>query len=123
MYPPDFYRDHHEPSEMSTDDIVSCYGLAVRLRKYEHGPSLDTALRVYLFTARQELAARGREHLERIREYLPVYYDPARRRATYGPGVELFDPPQEDERNGEPSGYPRGRELMQHAGAGREITK
>jgi hypothetical protein len=29
------------------------------------------------------------EELERVREYLPVYYDPTRREALFGPGAPL----------------------------------
>jgi hypothetical protein len=105
------HRNHHEPHEMSTDDIVACYELAARLRKYEHGPSLDMTLRLYLFSARQELATRGREHLERIRDYLPVYYDPTRKRTLHGPGAELYQPAERGERDDLPGHPPILRRL------------
>jgi hypothetical protein len=83
-------RNQHQPAEMSTDDLTASYGLATRLRAYEHEPSLDQALRLWLFLARQELTARG--ELERVREWLPVYYDPGRRNPLYGPGAALATP-------------------------------
>ena len=77
----------HEPEAMSTDDLVVCYGLAARLKTYEHGSSLDTALRLWMFTAQQEL--KKRDQLERIRDWLPVYIDPTRRNPVYGPRAAL----------------------------------
>jgi hypothetical protein len=59
---------------MSTDDLAACYGLAGRLRRYEPDSSLNQALRLWMFTARKELEARG--ELERVREWLAVYFDP-----------------------------------------------
>ncbi|HTU73760.1 MAG TPA: hypothetical protein VMG38_09595 [Trebonia sp.] len=90
MWPPEMDRHHHEPAEMSTDDLVAAYALAVRFRSYEVGPSADTSLRLWQFTARQVLTERG--DLERIREHLPVYFDPNRKNAVYGPGAALATP-------------------------------
>jgi hypothetical protein len=84
-------RDNHEPGEMSTDDLVTCYELAGRLRRHEPAVSLDLSLSLWMFTARTELKARG--ELERVREWLPVYFDPTMREAMFGPGAELADPP------------------------------
>jgi hypothetical protein len=86
----DDYRHHHEPGVMSTDDLVACYGLAGRLRQYEHEQSLDGALRLWMFAARKELESRG--ELERVREWLPVYFDPTRRNPVSGPGTALAGP-------------------------------
>jgi hypothetical protein len=72
---------------MSTDELVDCYGLAARLKSYGHGPSLDIALRLWMFRAQRELKNRGQ--LERIRDWLPVYFDPTRRTPVYGPGAAL----------------------------------
>jgi hypothetical protein len=41
----------------------------------------------WLGNAQQELGAR--EEQERVREYLPVYYDPSRRASVFGPGAPL----------------------------------
>ncbi|HUN31493.1 MAG TPA: hypothetical protein VMU95_05680, partial [Trebonia sp.] len=54
------------------------------------GPSLDGSIRLWQFTARQVLTERG--HLDRIREHLPVYYDPSRKNSVYGPGAPLASP-------------------------------
>ena len=39
----------------------------------------------------EELEKRG--ELERVREFLPVYHDPSRRQAVFGPGAKLATPP------------------------------
>ena len=80
-------RSWHEPKDMSTDDMVVCYELATRLRRHEPPHDLDSALGKWLDRAREELAARN--ELQRVREYLPVYYDPARQTPVYGPGATL----------------------------------
>lgn len=90
----DDFRKQHEPEALSTDDLVACYGLAGRLRSYEHGPQLDIALRLWMFKAQQELKKRG--ELERIRDWLPVYIDPTRRNPVYGPRAALCQP-QDDQ--------------------------
>ena len=41
----------------------------------------------WLVNAREELKAR--KELERVREYLPVYYDPTRKTTVFGPGAPL----------------------------------
>jgi hypothetical protein len=48
---------------------------------------LDAMLRRWLINARAELTTR--KELERVREFLPVYYDPTRRNAVFGPGAPL----------------------------------
>ena len=103
------FRVFHGPGEMSTDDLVACYGLAGRLRRFEPECSLDRALRVWMFTAREELAARG--ELERVREWLPVYFDPTRREPVFGPGAALAGPAAGDEK-----GLAVARSLRQIAG-------
>jgi hypothetical protein len=62
---PEHYRRHHEPKDMSTDDVVACFELAVRLRSFEPDASLDHSLEMYLSRARRELEERG--ELERVR--------------------------------------------------------
>jgi hypothetical protein len=88
-------RDHHEPGEMSTDDLVACYGLAGRLRRLEPAAALDLALRLWMFTARKVLEARG--ELERVREWLPVYFDPTMREPLSGPGAAPAGPVGDEE--------------------------
>jgi hypothetical protein len=46
-----------------------------------------SALDKWLERARGELTARN--ELQRVREYLAVYYDPARQSPVYGPGATL----------------------------------
>jgi hypothetical protein len=101
-------RESHEPGDMSTDDLVTCYGLAGRLRRYEPAVSLDQSLGLWMFTARMELKARG--ELERVREWLPVYFDPTRREAMFGPGAELADPPVSSDKGTE-AGRPPLRQI------------
>ena len=48
---------------------------------------LDAALARWLVNAQEELKAR--KELERGREFLPVYFDPTRREALFGPGAPL----------------------------------
>ena len=67
------------------------------------------ALGLWMFTVRTELKARG--ELERVREWLPVYFDPTRREAMFGPGAELANPPMSSEKGAE-----TGRPLRQIAG-------
>jgi hypothetical protein len=83
-------RDNHEPGEMSTDDLVACYGLAGRLRRHEPASALDLALRLWMFKARTVLGSRG--ELERVREWLPVYFDPTMRDPVFGPGAGVGGP-------------------------------
>src|SRR5215471_9254245 len=80
-------RKRQEPKEMTSDDLVAAFGLATRLRAHEVDWQLDAMLHRWLANAQQELAAR--EELERVREYLPVYYDPSRRASVFGPGAPL----------------------------------
>jgi hypothetical protein len=80
-------RRYRETREMSTDELAACYGLAGRLRRYELHSSLDQALRLWMFAAREVLESRG--ELERVREWLPVYYDPTREVRVFGPGAAL----------------------------------
>lgn len=96
-------RKQHEPEAMRTDDLVASYGLAARLRAYEHGPSLDIALRLWMFRAQQELTKRSQ--LERIRDWLPVYIDPTRRNPVYGPRATLRQSP--DDQTDFPATEPR----------------
>jgi hypothetical protein len=101
-------RNSHDPGQVSTDDLVTCYGLAGRLRRHEPAASLDMSLRLWMFTARQELESRGK--LELIRDWLPVYFDPTKRNPVFGPGAALAGPP------GDEKGAPAVRSLRQIAG-------
>lgn len=72
---------------MSTDDLVAAFGLATRLRACEVTSMLDVILKQWLLAAQEELTAR--KELERVREFLPVYYDPSRKAPVFGPGAPL----------------------------------
>jgi hypothetical protein len=80
-------RKRQEPKEMRSDDLVAAFGLATRLRACEVDSVLDVMLKRWLLAAQEELKAR--KELERVREHLPVYYDPTRRNAVFGPGAPL----------------------------------
>ena len=93
---PEPQKEHHEPGgrrhqpieKMSTEDIAAAYGDGVRFRS--HGPSygmLDDYLARWLKLARDELGKRGQ--LDTIKEHLPVYFDPSRTPALFGPGAPL----------------------------------
>jgi hypothetical protein len=80
-------RKRQEVKAMSTDDLVAAFGLATRLRAHEVDWQLDLALKRWLLTAQEVLT--GRKELERVREHLPVYFDPTRKTPVYGPGAPL----------------------------------
>ena len=72
---------------MTSDDLVSAFGLATRLRAHEVDWQLDAVLSRWLGRAQEEL--KDRRELDRVREFLPVYYDPSRRVAVFGPAPAL----------------------------------
>jgi hypothetical protein len=72
---------------MSTDDLAAAFGLATRLRAREVSSLLDVTLKNWLLAAHSVLEKRN--ELERVREFLPVYYDPSRRDSLFGPGAPL----------------------------------
>lgn len=72
---------------MASEDLAAAYGDATRLRAHELGWQLDGTLGNWMKDARDVLAKRG--HLEFIREFLPVYYDPSRKAPVFGPGGKL----------------------------------
>jgi hypothetical protein len=80
-------RKRQEPREMTSDDLVAAFGHATRLRACEVDSLLDVTLKRWLLSAQKVLESR--KQLERVREFLPVYYDPTRREALFGPGAPL----------------------------------
>lgn len=84
------YRTHHEPESMSSDALVACYGLAGRLRQHEVAASLDGHLELWMGCARRELESRGQ--LDRIREWLPIVFDPTMKNPLSGHGAKLVSP-------------------------------
>jgi hypothetical protein len=80
-------RKQRKPGEMTIDDLVAAFGLATRLRAREVDYGLDVMLKQWLAAAMTELKAR--KELDRVREFLPVYYDPTRSVQVFGPGAAL----------------------------------
>jgi hypothetical protein len=80
-------RNTRKPDEMPSEDLAAAYGDAARLRAHEVEYTLDLWLGNWMKDVRDVLARRG--HLERIREFLPFYFDPSRRQALFGPGGKL----------------------------------
>jgi hypothetical protein len=72
---------------MPLDDLVLAFGLATRLRACEVAEMLDHYLGQWLESARNELESR--KELDRVREHLPLYFDPSRRQTVFGPGAAL----------------------------------
>jgi hypothetical protein len=71
--------------------LAAAYGHATRLRAHEVEYQLDLWLGRWMKDVRDVLARRG--HLDLIREFLAVYFDPSRKQAVFGPGGTLV--PQE----------------------------
>ena len=80
-------RKRLKPGEMASDDLVSAFALATRLRAHEVDYGLDVMLKGFLAEAVKVLGSR--KELDRVREFLPVYYDPTRKVAVFGPGAAL----------------------------------
>jgi hypothetical protein len=80
-------RKTQRPEKMTLDDLVLAFGLATRLRACEVADMLDHYLGQWLESARRELE--NRKELDRVREYLPLYFDPSRRQTVFGPGAPL----------------------------------
>jgi hypothetical protein len=80
-------RNTHNPDEMASEDLAAAYGHAARLRAHEVEYQLDLWLGKWMEAVRRVLAKRG--HLDLIREYLPLYFDPSRKQAVFGPGGQL----------------------------------
>lgn len=81
-------RKNQRAQDMASEDLAAAYGDATRLRAHELGWQLDEALGNWLKGARNVLAERG--HLDLVREHLPVYFDPSRKQAVFGPGAALI---------------------------------
>jgi hypothetical protein len=79
-------RKTQRPEKMTLDDLVLAFELATRLRACEVADMLDHYLGQWLEAARRELE--NRKELDRVREYLPLYFDPSRQ-TVFGPGAPL----------------------------------
>jgi hypothetical protein len=80
-------RKTQRPEKMTLDDLVLAFELATRLRACEVADMLDYQLEQRLEAARRELE--NRKELDRVREYLPLYFDPSRGQIVFGPGAAL----------------------------------
>lgn len=88
-------KEPHEPGgrktqrieEMSSEALAAAYGDGVRFRSHGISYTIDQSLGFWLRDAREELKKRG--HLELVKECLPVYFDPSRTPAVFGPGAAM----------------------------------
>jgi hypothetical protein len=80
-------RKHQRIEEMSSEALAAAYGDGVRFRSHAISYATDQSLAYWLRDAREELRKRG--HLELIKECLPVYFDPSRSPAVFGPGAPM----------------------------------
>jgi hypothetical protein len=80
-------RKHQLIEKMSTEDLAAAYGDGVRFRSHGIASWTDETLRRWLKDARDELGKRGK--LDLIKDHLPVYFDPSRTPAVFGPGAEM----------------------------------
>ena len=80
-------RKHQLIEKMSTDDLAAAYGDGVRFRSHGISSWTDETLGRWLRDAREELRKRGQ--LDLIKEHLPVYFDPSRDPAVFGPGAPM----------------------------------
>jgi hypothetical protein len=92
---PEPEKEVHEPGgrktqsidKMSSDALAAAYGDGVRFRSHAISYTIDQTLGFWLRDAREELRKRG--HLDLVKEYLPVYFDPSRNPAVFGPGASM----------------------------------
>lgn len=80
-------RKHQMIDKMSNEALAAAYGDGVRFRSHGITPWTDETIGRWLRDAREELKKRGK--LDLIKECLPVYFDPSRTPAVFGPGAEL----------------------------------
>ena len=77
-------RKHQRIQDMSSEALASAYADGVRFRSHAISYTTDQSLGYWL---RDELDKRGR--LDLIKECLPVYFDPSRTPAVFGPGAPM----------------------------------
>ena len=70
---------------MTSEALAAAYGDGVKFRSHGISEWTDQHVGWWLRDAREELKKRG--HLDHIKEYLPVYFDPSRTPAVFGPGA------------------------------------
>ena len=92
---PEAHEEPHEPGgrkhqlieKMSAEGLAAAYGDGVRFRSHGISSWTDETLGRWLKDAREELRKRGK--LDLIKDHLPVYFDPSRTPAVFGPGGEM----------------------------------
>jgi hypothetical protein len=80
-------RKHQRIEEMSSEALAAAYGDATRFRSHAIAYTTDQSLAFWMDAARAELNKRG--HIDLIKECLPVYFDPSRNPAVFGPGAAM----------------------------------
>jgi hypothetical protein len=80
-------RRHQLIEKMSSEALVAAYGDGVRFRSHGIRSWTDETVARWLMDARDELRKRG--HLDRVRDHLPVYFDPSRKPPVFGPGAPV----------------------------------
>jgi hypothetical protein len=82
-------RRHQSIEAMSSEALAAAYGDGVRFRSHAIAYTTDQSLGYWLRDARAELRKRGQ--LDLLKEYLPVYFDPSRNPAVFGPGAQMVN--------------------------------
>jgi hypothetical protein len=82
-------RKHQLIEKMTSEALVAAYADGVKFRSHGISSWTDQTLGHWLKDAREELRKRG--HLELIKEHLPVYFDPSRSPAVFGPGAPMVN--------------------------------
>lgn len=80
-------RKHQMIDAMSSESLAAAYGDGVRFRSHGVSSWTDETIGRWLRDAREELRKRGK--IDLVKECLPVYFDPSRTPAVFGPGAEL----------------------------------
>jgi len=80
-------RRHQLIEDMTSEALAAAYGDGVKFRSHGISSWTDQTLGYWLRDAREELKKRGQ--LDLIKECLPVYFDPSRSPAVFGPGAAL----------------------------------
>jgi hypothetical protein len=80
-------RKLHSVEEMSDEALAAAYGDGTKFRAHGVSYSTDQSIGFWLKGAQKELKKRGK--LDLIKEYLPVYFDPSRTPAIFGPGAPM----------------------------------
>lgn len=80
-------RKRQPVDKLSDEELAAAYADGVRFRSHGLSSVTDDFVGHWLLDARTELKKRGK--LDLIKESLPVYFDPSRKPAVFGPGAEM----------------------------------